>query len=203
MKLVILDRDGVINYDSDQFVKTPAEWKAIPGSLEAIARLTQAGFRVVVATNQSGIGRGLFDMDTLNAIHEKMHRAVQAVGGRIDAVFYCPHSADSNCDCRLESPTRPLCMAWQYLMTRRFYCSARNLREVNEEIRNIRKTNNLTFVCPKAYAYPGLRHRRDRNAADTHHHRGPAPVHQGQRGVKGHSVGRGARGNAAAYRAAF
>ena len=104
MKLVILDRDGVINFDSDQFIKTPAEWKAMPGSLEAIARLTQAGYRVVVATNQSGIGRGLFDMDTLNAIHEKMHRAVQAVGGRIDAVFYCPHSADSKCECRKPRP---------------------------------------------------------------------------------------------------
>ena len=104
MKLVILDRDGVINFDSEQFVKSPAEWKAMPGSLEAIARLTQAGYRVVVATNQSGIGRGLFDMDTLNAMHDKMHRAVQAVGGRIDAVFYCPHSADSKCDCRKPKP---------------------------------------------------------------------------------------------------
>lgn len=104
MKLVILDRDGVINYDSEQFVKSPAEWKAMPGSLEAIARLTQAGYRVVVATNQSGIARGLFDMDTLNAMHGKMHRAVQAVGGRIDAVFYCPHSADSNCACRKPKP---------------------------------------------------------------------------------------------------
>jgi D-glycero-D-manno-heptose 1,7-bisphosphate phosphatase len=104
MKLVILDRDGVINFDSEHFIKSPAEWKPIPGSLEAIARLTQAGYRVVVATNQSGIGRGLFDMDTLNAMHDKMHRAVQAVGGRIDAVFYCPHSADSKCDCRKPKP---------------------------------------------------------------------------------------------------
>lgn len=104
MKLVILDRDGVINFDSEHFIKTPAEWKAIPGSLEAIARLTQAGYKVVVATNQSGIGRGLFDMDTLNAIHEKMHRAVNLAGGRIDAIFYCPHSADSNCNCRKPKP---------------------------------------------------------------------------------------------------
>ena len=104
MKLVILDRDGVINYDSEHFIKSPAEWKALPGSLEAIAKLTQAGYRVVVATNQSGIGRGLFDMDTLNAIHNKMHRAIQTVGGRIDAVFYCPHSADSNCNCRKPRP---------------------------------------------------------------------------------------------------
>src|SRR6266481_9761496 len=88
-KLVILDRDGVINRDSEQFIKSPDEWRPIPGSLEAIARLNHAGFRVVVATNQSGLGRGLFDMATLIAIHEKMHKAVAAAGGRIDAVFYC------------------------------------------------------------------------------------------------------------------
>ena len=104
MKLVILDRDGVINFDSAQFIKSPAEWKPIPGSLEAIARLTQAGYRVVVATNQSGVGRGLFDMDTLNAIHEKMHKAVGAAGGRLDAIFYCPHPADSACECRKPKP---------------------------------------------------------------------------------------------------
>lgn len=104
MKLVILDRDGVINFDSAQFIKTPAEWKPIPGSLEAIARLNQAGYRVVVATNQSGIGRGLFDMDTLNAIHNKMHRELATAGGRIDAIFYCPHSNDSNCECRKPKP---------------------------------------------------------------------------------------------------
>ena len=104
MKLVILDRDGVINFDSDHFIKSPAEWKPIPGSLEAIARLTQAGYRVVVASNQSGIDRGLFDMDTLNAIHDKMHRAVRTAGGRIDAIFYCPHSADSRCNCRKPKP---------------------------------------------------------------------------------------------------
>ncbi len=100
MKLVILDRDGVINHDSDQFIKNPDEWRPIVGSLEAIARLTQAGYRVVVATNQSGVGRGLFDMPTLNAIHEKMHKAVAHAGGRIDAVFFCPHAAEANCNCR-------------------------------------------------------------------------------------------------------
>ncbi|HJW04360.1 MAG TPA: D-glycero-beta-D-manno-heptose 1,7-bisphosphate 7-phosphatase [Azospira sp.] len=104
MKLIVLDRDGVINFDSAQFIKSPAEWKAIPGSPEAIAKLNQAGYRVVVATNQSGVGRGLFDMDTLNAIHEKMHKTVQAAGGRIDAIFYCPHAADSQCDCRKPKP---------------------------------------------------------------------------------------------------
>jgi D-glycero-D-manno-heptose 1,7-bisphosphate phosphatase len=100
VKLIVLDRDGVINHDSAQFIKSPDEWRPIPGSLEAIARLNHAGFRVVIATNQSGIGRGLFDMATLNAIHEKMHRALALVGGRVDALFYCPHTADSQCECR-------------------------------------------------------------------------------------------------------
>ena len=104
MKLVILDRDGVINQDSDRFIKNPDEWRPIVGSLEAIAKLTQSGYRVIVATNQSGIGRGLFDMSTLNAIHEKMHRAVHQAGGRIDAIFYCPHAADSTCECRKPKP---------------------------------------------------------------------------------------------------
>ena len=104
MKLVILDRDGVINHDSDHFIKSPDEWKPIPGSLEAIARLNQAGYRVVIATNQSGIGRGLFDMATLNAIHDKMHKMLAQMGGRIDALFFCPHAADSKCDCRKPRP---------------------------------------------------------------------------------------------------
>jgi D-glycero-D-manno-heptose 1,7-bisphosphate phosphatase len=104
VKLIILDRDGVINYDSDQFIKSPDEWRPIPGSLEAIARLNHAGFRVVVATNQSGLGRGLFDMATLIAIQDKMHKALTHVGGRIDAVFYCPHAADSACECRKPKP---------------------------------------------------------------------------------------------------
>jgi D-glycero-D-manno-heptose 1,7-bisphosphate phosphatase len=103
-KLVILDRDGVINVDSDAFIKSPDEWVAIPGSLEAIARLNQAGYRVAVASNQSGIGRGLFDMAALNAMHAKMHRQLAAVGGRIDAVFFCPHTAQDQCDCRKPKP---------------------------------------------------------------------------------------------------
>jgi D-glycero-D-manno-heptose 1,7-bisphosphate phosphatase len=104
MKLVILDRDGVINQDSDQFIKNTTEWKPIPGSLEAIARLNHAGYRVVVASNQSGIGRGLLDMGALNAINDKMYRALAQVGGRIDALFYCPHAAEANCECRKPKP---------------------------------------------------------------------------------------------------
>jgi D-glycero-D-manno-heptose 1,7-bisphosphate phosphatase len=104
MKLIVLDRDGVINFDSDQFIKSPEEWKPIPGSLEAIARLNEAGWRVVVASNQSGVGRGLFDMDTLNAINEKMTKALSQVGGRLDGIFFCPHPADSTCECRKPKP---------------------------------------------------------------------------------------------------
>ena len=100
MKLIILDRDGVINHDSDLYIKSPDEWKPIAGSLDAIARLNQWGYRVVVATNQSGIGRGLFEMDTLNAIHDKMIKAAAQAGGRIDAVFFCPHTNADKCDCR-------------------------------------------------------------------------------------------------------
>ena len=104
MKLVILDRDGVINLDSDQYIKSPEEWKPIAGSLEAIALLNQSGFRVVVCTNQSGIGRGLFEMDTLNAIHDKMIRALAQLGGHVDAIFFCPHTTTDECDCRKPKP---------------------------------------------------------------------------------------------------
>ncbi|EKZ99743.1 MULTISPECIES: D-glycero-beta-D-manno-heptose 1,7-bisphosphate 7-phosphatase [Cupriavidus] len=100
LKFVILDRDGVINRDSDQFIKTPDEWIPIEGSLEAIAMLNQAGYRVVVASNQSGIGRGLFEMSALNAMHEKMYKALANLGGRVEAIFFCPHTAADNCDCR-------------------------------------------------------------------------------------------------------
>jgi D-glycero-D-manno-heptose 1,7-bisphosphate phosphatase len=100
VKLVILDRDGVVNHDSDSFIKAPDEWRPIAGSLEAIARLNQAGYHVVLATNQSGVGRGLFEVSTLNAIHDKMHRALAHIGGRIDAIFFCPHAQEANCECR-------------------------------------------------------------------------------------------------------
>lgn len=100
MKLAIIDRDGVINHDSDTFIKSPPEWEAIPGSLEALARLTENGWKVVVATNQSGLARGLFSMTTLNAIHAKMRRELALHGGFIDAIFMCPHGPDDGCACR-------------------------------------------------------------------------------------------------------
>jgi D-glycero-D-manno-heptose 1,7-bisphosphate phosphatase len=103
-KLAILDRDGVINEDSDDYIKSPEEWIPIPGSLEAIARLNAAGCRIIVVSNQSGIARGLFTMDDLNKIHRKMYQALADVGGHIDAIFFCPHAPKDHCDCRKPKP---------------------------------------------------------------------------------------------------
>lgn len=104
MSLIILDRDGVINEDSDEYIKSPDEFIPIPGSLEAIARLNHAGYTVLIATNQSGIARGYFDMDTLNQIHDKLKRLLNAYGGRIDGIFFCPHGPEDKCHCRKPKP---------------------------------------------------------------------------------------------------
>ncbi len=114
MKLVILDRDGVINQDSSAFVKSPDEWIALPGSLEAIARLSQAGWRVVVVSNQSGLARGLFSTETLNAIHAKMRSELAQLGGHIDSIFLCPHGPDDGCACRKPKPGMFLDIAHRY-----------------------------------------------------------------------------------------
>lgn len=97
---IILDRDGVINEDSDEYIKSPDEWIPIPGSLAAIGSLYKAGYRICVATNQSGLARGYFDLQTLTEIHEKLHRAVAEDGGKIEWIAYCPHLPDQHCDCR-------------------------------------------------------------------------------------------------------
>ena len=104
MKLVILDRDGTINEDRDDYVKSPEEWRPLPGALEAIARLNHAGWHVVLATNQSGLGRGLFEMSTLNQMHMKLTQQLAQHGGRIDAIFFCPHAPEDNCRCRKPLP---------------------------------------------------------------------------------------------------
>lgn len=104
MNTIILDRDGVINVDSVNFIKSPDEWIPIPGSLEAIARLNQAGFTVLVATNQSGIGRGLFTREAVQAIHQKMINELALVGGKIGGFYICPHTPSDNCDCRKPKP---------------------------------------------------------------------------------------------------
>jgi D-glycero-D-manno-heptose 1,7-bisphosphate phosphatase len=114
MKLIILDRDGTINEDRDDFVKSPEEWVPLPGALEAIARLNHAGWHTVLATNQSGLGRGLFDMAMLNAMHVRMNQMLAKHGGRIDAVFFCPHTPEDQCDCRKPLPGLMLLIADRY-----------------------------------------------------------------------------------------
>jgi D-glycero-D-manno-heptose 1,7-bisphosphate phosphatase len=131
MKLIILDRDGVINRDSDAFIKTPDEWKPLPGSLEAIAKLNHLGYRVVVCSNQSGIGRGLLDMAALNAINDKMYKALAQMGGRIDALFYCPHPAEANCECRKPKPGMFLDIA------RRFNADLTGVPAVGDSLRDL------------------------------------------------------------------
>jgi D-glycero-D-manno-heptose 1,7-bisphosphate phosphatase len=103
-KLIILGRDGILNKFREDHIKAPEEWVAVPGALEAVARLNHAGWHVVVATNQSGIGRGMIDMAAVNAVHAHMLHSLQRCGGRIDAVFFCPHTPEDNCDCRKPLP---------------------------------------------------------------------------------------------------
>lgn len=103
-RLIILDRDGVINYDSIHYIKSPNEWHPIPGSLEAIVKLNKAGFRIAVATNQSGIARGYYTEETLHAIHKKMQKLLAEKGGKIDVIFYCPHHPSEKCECRKPQP---------------------------------------------------------------------------------------------------
>ena len=131
MKLVILDRDGTINHDSEHYIKSLDEWRPLKGSLEAIARLTQAGYRIVVATNQSGIARGLFTTRTLFDIHDAMQRAALQAGGRIDAFFFCPHAADAACQCRKPQPGMLLEVA------RRFNIALKDTYMVGDGLRDV------------------------------------------------------------------
>lgn len=130
-KLLILDRDGVINFDSDDYIKSPAEWRPIPGALEAIARLNQQAYTVAIVTNQAGISRGLFDMKTLNAIHHKLHAAAHAVGAHVDAIFFCPHAADDYCDCRKPRPGMLKAIAQRYEL------SLNNVPMVGDSLRDL------------------------------------------------------------------
>ena len=114
IKLVILGRDGVLNEYREDHVKAPEEWKAIPGTLEAVSRLNHAGWHTVVATNQAGIGRGMIDMSSVNAVHAEMNRQLMAQGGRFDAVFFCPHTPEQQCDCRKPQPGMMLDIAHRY-----------------------------------------------------------------------------------------
>jgi len=103
-RVLLLDRDGVINFDSDAYIKSAAEWRPIPGSLEAIARFSSAGYEVFIVSNQSGLARGLFDETALTEIHERMRTSIEAQGGRVDGIYYCPHGPEDGCDCRKPKP---------------------------------------------------------------------------------------------------
>jgi D-glycero-D-manno-heptose 1,7-bisphosphate phosphatase len=132
MKLIILDRDGVINEDSDDYIKSPDEWVPIPGSLDAIARLNHAGYNVAVASNQSGIARGYFSLETFAAMNVKMSEMLSHSGGRIDGMFFCPHGPDDGCDCRKPKPG---------LLTEignRFQTSLANVMFVGDNINDIK-----------------------------------------------------------------
>ena len=131
MKLIILDQTGVINQGSGAFIKIPNEWIPIPGSLEAIARLTHAGYRVVIAANQSGIGRGLLDMATYNAINDKMYKAVNQAGGRIDAIFFCPHTNADKCNCR-----KPATGLFSEIM-QRYGVNLKNVMAVGDSLKDL------------------------------------------------------------------
>ena len=131
MKLIILDRDGVINQDSDEFIKSADEFIPIPGSLEAISRLNHAGFSVMVATNQSGIARGLLSVETLNTMHDKLRRLLSAFGGHIDGIFYCPHGPDDHCECR--KPRAGLFLD----IAQRSKCNLNNVFAVGDSLRDL------------------------------------------------------------------
>jgi D-glycero-D-manno-heptose 1,7-bisphosphate phosphatase len=113
-KIVILGRDGILNEFREGHVTAPEEWQPVDGALEAVARINHAGWHVVVATNQSGIGRGMIDMSAVNAVHARMHQMLQAQGGRIDAVFFCPHTPEDQCDCRKPKPGLLLDVLYRY-----------------------------------------------------------------------------------------
>lgn len=137
MNLIILDRDGVINYDSDKYIKSPDEWIAIPGSLEAIAKLNQAGFTIAVATNQSGIGRKLYSEKTLRLIHEKMQNELKKVGGHIDKIFYCPHTANDHCDCR-----KPKTGLFEQI-TAQYKVSLQNVPVIGDSLRDLQAAKKM------------------------------------------------------------
>lgn len=131
MKLVIVDRDGTLCVEREGYIQTPDEWEPLPGALDAIARLNHAGCQVVMAANLPGLGRGLFDVGALNAIHAKMNKQLAAVGGRIEAVFYCPHAPDEGCSCR-----KPLPGLFQQI-GERYKVDLRQVHAVGDSVRDV------------------------------------------------------------------
>lgn len=137
MKLIILDRDGVINHDSPHYIKTPDEWLPIEGSLEAIARFHQAGWKIVVASNQSGLARQYFDAPTLTKIHNKIRESLASLGGAIDAFFICPHGPDDDCNCRKPKPGLFDDIA------KRFDINLQNVPAVGDSLRDLQASHAL------------------------------------------------------------
>lgn len=131
MRIIILDRDGVINQDSDDYIKSVDEWQPIEGSIEAISKLSQAGIKVVIATNQSGLARGLFDEIELAKMHQKMCELVELAGGTVDGVFYCPHLPADNCQCRKPKP------GLIASIEKEFNCSAKNAYFIGDSLKDI------------------------------------------------------------------
>lgn len=136
IKLIVLDRDGVINEDSPDYIRSPKEWRAIPGSMKAIAKLKQRGYKVAIATNQSGIARGYYTLETLEAIHKKMLDEVEAAGGKIDGIFVCPHVNEDNCECRKPKPGLLLQAAKQ------FNIDPSEILLIGDSMRDIHAANN-------------------------------------------------------------
>jgi len=137
MKVIVLDRDGVINHDSDAYIKSAEEWRPIDGSLDAIARLNHAGYIVVVASNQSGLARGYFDIEALTAMHQKMDDLLSKAGGRVDAIFYCPHGPDDGCSCRKPKPGMLLDIG------QRFNVSLSDLTFIGDSVTDIKTARNV------------------------------------------------------------
>jgi len=137
MKLIVLDRDGVINQDSADYIKSPEEWFPIPGSLQAIADLNQSGYRVVIATNQSGLARGLFDIDALNAIHNKMQNELSRIGGHIDGIFFCPHGPKDRCHCRKPKP------GLLHQASHRFFSDTTSIHSIGDSLRDLQAADNF------------------------------------------------------------
>ncbi len=130
-KVVVLDRDGVVNRDSDEFIRRPSEWQPLPGSIEAIADLSRAGFLIALATNQSGLARGLFDFAALNSIHEKFRNLVEREGGTVHGIFFCPHGPEDGCRCR-----KPATGMLEQIETE-FGCSLRNRWFIGDSLRDL------------------------------------------------------------------
>jgi D-glycero-D-manno-heptose 1,7-bisphosphate phosphatase len=140
-KWLILDRDGVINYDSDEFIKSPDEWHPLPGSLEAIAALNALAYRIVVISNQSGLARGLFDLNTLHAIHHKFQTLLKQKGGQIERIYFCPHGPDDHCACR-----KPLPGLFNQF-AKEFNVHLDGIYSVGDSVRDLEAARNSSAAC--------------------------------------------------------